>query len=191
MKTKVLVGITGSYCNHEKVLYELSKLTNEFEFTFVFTKNVFKNDTRFSLAKDLYIKCRNLSSSEIITNIIDAEKVGPLNIFDIMIIVPCTANSLSRLVNGAYDCPVALCAKAMIRNSKNVIIGISSNDILGLSGINFMKCINMKHFYALPIYQDDPITKPNSCTSDYSCIKETIIKALNNGQIQPILKEIK
>ena len=191
MKTKVLVGITGSFCNHELVLQELSKLLNDFEYTFVFTKNVVKLDTRFSLAKDLYIKCRNLSSNEIITNINEAEKVGPLNSFDIMIIVPCTANSLSRLVNGAYDCPVSLCAKAMVRNSKNVVIGISSNDILGLSGTNLMKLINMKHFYVLPIYQDDPIHKPNSCTSDYSYIKESILKALNNEQIQPILKEKK
>ncbi|MGN1343634.1 MAG: dipicolinate synthase subunit B [Traorella sp.] len=191
MKTKLLVGISGSFCNHERVLEELMKLKDDYDITFVFTKNVSTLDTRFFSAIDLEKKCREISSSNIIVDLNEAEKVGPSSYFDIMAIIPCTAHTLFKLVYGAYDCPVALCAKAMVRNLKNIVIGISSNDILGVSGVNLMKCINMKHFYVLPFFQDDPIIKQKSVTSDFSLLSETLIKALNNQQIQPILKEKK
>lgn len=191
MKGRLLVGITGSFCNHKIVFNELEKLTDNYELTFVLTKNVSKYDTRFALSSEIKQKCRQLSNHEIIMNIVEAEKIGPLNSYDMMIVVPCSANSLSRIVHGAYDCPVSLCVKAMVRNKKNVIIGLSSNDVLGISGVNFMKCLNMKHFYTLPIYQDDPINKPNSCTSCYELMEETLSLARKNIQIQPILREKK
>lgn len=191
MKDKLLVGITGSFCNHEKVFHELEKLKDEYELTFVLTKNVSTRDTRFGLASELLKRCQQLSNNNIILNIVEAEKIGPLNYYDLMIVVPCSANSLSRIVHGAYDCPVSLCVKAMIRNKKKVIIGLSSNDVLGISGVNFMKCLNMKYFFSLPIYQDDPINKPNSCTSSYELIQETLSLAKKNIQIQPVLREKK
>lgn len=189
MKVKLLVGITGSFCNHQRVLAELNKLIDKYELTFVFTKNVSSLDTRFSSAKDLIAQCLKMTKHPIILDIVEAEKIGPLNQYDLMTIVPCSANSLSRLVHGAYDCPVALCAKAMVRNKKNVILGVSSNDILGISGVNLMKCLQIKHFYVLPIYQDDPILKPNSCTSMYELLNDTLKLASQNLQIQPILRE--
>lgn len=191
MKKRLLVGITGSFCNHTIVLEKISELLDEFDISFVFTKNVATCDTRFHTAKELKDKCSLLSEYAIITDIVEAEKIGPLNCFDCMAILPCSANSLSRIVQGAYDCPVALCAKAMIRNQKNVVIGISSNDILGISGVNLMKVLNMKHFYVLPFFQDEPILKPNSCTSDFELIKETLDEAIVHHQIQPILREKK
>lgn len=191
MKDKLLVGITGSFCNHEKVLNELVKLKDYYEMTFVLTKNVSECDTRFAPSSEIKRRCHELSKHPIILNIVEAEKIGPLNCYDLMIVVPCSANSLSRIVHGAYDCPVSLCVKAMVRNQKNVVIGISSNDVLGISGVNYMKCINMKYFYSLPIYQDDPINKPNSCTSCYELIQETLELAKKNQQIQPMLREKK
>ena len=191
MKNKLLVGISGSFCNHERVLNELEKLNDEYELSFVFTQNVTTLDTRFSTAKDLMEQCQRLTDMPIITSIVEAEKIGPSNIFDLMVIAPCSANTLSRIVHGAYDCPVALCAKAMVRNQKNVLIGIASNDILGISGVNVMKMINMKNFYVLPFYQDAPELKPNSCTSDFTLLKDALGSAFESKQIQPILREKK
>ena len=190
MKTKLLVGITGSFCNHEKVFHELCKICNDYEIDFVFTKNVVNLDTRFYKASEFYQLC-SLISKNIIIDLVEAEKIGPSNPYDLMVIVPCTANTLSRIVHGGYDCPVALCAKAMIRNQKNVLIGVSSNDILGISGVNLMQCLNMKYFYFIPFYQDDCHMKPRSCTCDISLLKDSIDQALNNEQIQPILREKK
>ena len=191
MKDKLLVGVTGSFCNHEKVFKELEKLKKNYELTFVLTKNVSTRDTRFGLASELLKRCQQLSNNPIILNIVEAEKIGPLDYYDLMIVVPCSANSLSRIVHGAYDCPVSLCVKAMVRNKKKIIIGLSSNDVLGISGVNFMKCLNMKYFFSLPIYQDDPVNKPNSCTSCYELIEETLSLAKKNLQIQPVLREKK
>lgn len=191
MKNKLLVGITGSFCNHKIVLQQLSEIRNDYEISFVFTKNVSTLDTRFSSAIDLKKECEKITSEPIIQTICDAEKIGPNNEYDMMAILPCTANSLSRLVHGAYDCPVSLCAKAMIRNNKNVLIGISSNDILGISGVNLMKAMNMKNIYVLPFYQDDPLHKSNSCTSMYSELENALKNMILNKQIQPIIREKK
>lgn len=191
MKKKLLIGVSGSFCNHAVVLSVLKEMINEYELSFVFTKNVSELDTRFHTALEFNHECALLTNEKIIQNIVDAEKIGPLNQYDLMAILPCTANLLSRLVHASYDCPVALCAKAMIRNQKNVVIGISSNDCLGLSGENLMKAMNMKHFYLVPFFQDDPIHKPNSCMSDYTLVKETIENALNQKQIQPVIREKK
>lgn len=186
---KLLVGITGSFCNHQKVLDVLTQIKENYEISFVFTNNVSQLDTRFHLANDFKKECERLTMNPIITNIVEAEKIGPKNDYDIMAIIPCSANSLSRLVHGAYDCAVSLCAKAMIRNQKNVVVGIASNDILGISGVNLMRLMNMKHFYLLPFFQDEPILKPNSCTSCFELLDETLQLASINQQIQPILRE--
>ncbi len=189
MKNRLLIGISGSYCNHKRVLAVLEKMVDEYELTFVFTKNVSSLDTRYHSANEFEKKCQALTNEPIIHDLIEAEKIGPLDRYQIMAIVPCTANLLSRIVYGAYDCPVALCAKAMIRNQKNVVIGISSNDVLGISGINVMKALNMKHLYFLPFYQDEPVLKPNSCTSVFEALNETLCCAKNHQQIQPLLRE--
>ena len=88
MKNKLLVGISGSFCNHERVLNELEKLDDEYELSFVFTQNVTTLDTRFSTAKDLTEQCQRLTDMPIITSIVEAEKIGPSNIFDLMVIAP-------------------------------------------------------------------------------------------------------
>lgn len=191
MKKKLLIGVSGSFCNHALVLSVLKEMIDEYELSFVFTKNVSELDTRFHTALEFHHECALLTNEKIIQTIVEAEKIGPLNQYDLMAILPCTANLLSRLVHARYDCPVALCAKAMIRNQKNVVIGISSNDCLGLSGENLMKAMNMKHFYLVPFFQDDPLHKPNSCMSDYTLVQETIENAFNQKQIQPVIREKK
>jgi dipicolinate synthase subunit B len=104
-----------------------------------------------------------------------------------MVIAPMTGNSLSRFANAATDSPVLMAAKATMRNGSPVVIGISTNDALGLNGVNLMKLLNSKHIYFIPFGQDDPYKKPNSLISDFSKIAETIVAAINHQQLQPIL----
>ena len=59
-------------------------------------------------------------------------------------------------------------------------------DFLG-SAENIGKLLNRKHFYFVPFRQDNPITKPNSLVFEPNYILDTILKALQKEQIQPLL----
>lgn len=187
---QLLIGITGSFCNHHRVLEIVEGLKDEYDLTFVLTKNVSTLSTRFFQCDEFIHECERISEKKCITTLVEAEKVGPNHCFDLMLIAPCSANSLARFVHGLYDCPVALCAKAMIRNQKNVVFGIASNDILGVSGVNVMKAMNMKHCFFIPFAQDMPFFKPNSCVSCFELTRLTCQKALEGEQIQPVLREM-
>jgi dipicolinate synthase subunit B len=98
-----------------------------------------------------------------------------------------TGNSISRLANASTDSPVLMAAKATLRNGSPVLLGISTNDALGLNGVNLMKLLNMKNVFFIPFGQDDPINKPNSLISDFTLMVPAAAAALKNEQIQPLL----
>lgn len=52
---------------------------------------------------------------------------------------------------------------------------------------NIGKMLNKKHVYFIPFRQDNPITKPRSLVFDTKYILDTILKAQDREQIQPIL----
>ena len=110
---------------------------------------------------------------------------------DIIVIVPCTGNTLAKLANGITDSPVTMATKATLRNGSPIVIGVSTNDGLGMNGENIMKLLNTKNIYFVPFGQDNYITKPNSLISHFDLLVPTIDEALNDRQIQPILMEYK
>lgn len=91
------------------------------------------------------------------------------------------------MANGITDTPVLMAAKSHLRNENPVVIGISTNDGLSGSAENIGKLLNRKHIYFVPFRQDNPITKPRSLVFDPKYILDTILKALDGEQIQPIL----
>ena len=122
-----------------------------------------------------------------ISTIVGAEPFGPSTPVDCMIIAPMTGNSISRFANASTDSPVLMGAKATLRNGSPVLLGISTNDALGLNGVNLMKLLNMKNVFFIPFGQDDPFNKPNSLISDFTLMVPAAAAALNNKQIQPLL----
>jgi dipicolinate synthase subunit B len=106
---------------------------------------------------------------------------------DIVVIAPCTGNSLAKLANGITDTPVIMAAKGHLRNLKPVVIAISTNDGLGNNGKNIGMLLNTKNVYFVPFRQDNPFEKPNSIVADMDKIYDTIISALKGQQIQPVL----
>lgn len=186
---RILVGISGSFCNHANVLEQLQKLAAHNTLDFVVTENVYQCSTRFFTRNEFITKLEELSDSPIIHTIVEAEKVGPHNCYDLMIVAPCTATQCAKFVHGIYDNPLTLAMKAMIRNQKNVVIGFASNDGLGISGCNLFRLCSMKYIYLMPVAQDAPIKKPMSVVALWECMDETIEQALDNQQVQPILRE--
>ena len=188
---KIGLGITGSFCNFSETKNVISNLKAEgadvYPIISFSTKNL---DTRF-YKKDEYIKMlKQESKNNIIDTIQKAEPVGPKNLVDIILVCPCTGNSLAKLANGISDTPVLMAIKGHIRNNKPVVIGVSTNDGLGASLQNIAKLINTKNMYFVPFRQDDYISKPKSLVLDYNYIVDTVYGALHFKQIQPILSRI-
>lgn len=188
---KIGLGITGSFCNFSETKNVISNLKTEgadvYPIISFSTKNL---NTRF-YKKDEYIKMlKQESKNNIIDTIQKAEPVGPKNLVDIILVCPCTGNSLAKLANGITDTPVLMAIKGHIRNNKPVVIGVSTNDGLGASLQNIAKLINTKNMYFVPFRQDDYISKPKSLVLDYNYIVDTVYDALHFKQIQPILSRI-
>ena len=187
---KIGLGITGSFCNFSETKNVISNLKAEGAYVYPIISFSTKNlDTRF-YKKDEYIKMlKQESKNNIIDTIQKAEPVGPKNLVDIILVCPCTGNSLAKLANGITDTPVLMAIKGHIRNNKPVVIGVSTNDGLGASLQNIAKLINTKNMYFVPFRQDDYISKPKSLVLDYNYIVDTIYDALHFKQIQPILSK--
>lgn len=183
---KILFGISGSFCNHANILVELEKLCKHNDVEVVVSDNVYTCSTRFFENTEFLRRLQELTGKEVMHTIVEAETVGPSNKYDIMVIAPMTASLCSRLKCGLYDHPVALAAKAMIRNQKNVVVGIASNDVLGASASNFFSLIDRKYMYVIPFYQDAPNNKPYSIVSCWDLLENTCDLALKNEQIQPL-----
>lgn len=187
---KIGLGITGSFCNFSETKNVISNLKTEgadvYPIISFSTKNL---DTRF-YKKDEYIKMlKQESKNNIIDTIQKAEPVGPKNLVDIILVCPCTGNTLAKLANGITDTPVLMAIKGHIRNNKPVVIGVSTNDGLGASLQSIAKLINTKNMYFVPFRQDDYISKPKSLVLDYNYIVDTVYDALHFKQIQPILSK--
>ena len=189
MKKKILYGISGSFCNFNKILQPLKKLCEEYDVTVVVSDNVSKMDTRFFKAVDYLQLIEQITKNKIIDNLVDAEKVGPYGKYELMIIAPMTSTCCAKLVHGIYDHNVTLAAKAMLRNNKTLLFGIACNDGLGISGENIMKLINMKNIYVIPFSQDDPIKKEKSIVSHFELMNECVKSAFNKQQLQPIIRQ--
>jgi len=184
---RILWGITGSYCNHQIVLEQIKKISKDHEIQFVVSDAVYSTTTRFFESDEFLNQLKKYTTKPILHSIVQVEPLS--NQFDAMILAPLTATTLGKLAHGIYDGPVTMATKVMLRNQHPVICAISSNDILGISGENWMRVYNMKHFYFVPFYQDAPHTKPNSVVSEYEMLYETLECAMNQKQIQPVMKE--
>lgn len=192
MNKKIGVAITSSYCTIDKVLNQIEILARHgYDIIPIVSEGVITYDTRFGEAKSFERKIKNISGNNIVTFINDAEKFGPTEPLDLLLIAPATGNTIAKLANGITDTVVTMAAKATMRNEKPLVIGVSTNDGLGLNGPNIMKLLNQKDIYFIPFGQDDYRQKPKSLVAHYDLLIPTVKAALNNQQYQPLLKEHK
>ena len=183
------IAITGSYCTFGKIFKEIEKLseTNANLYT-VFSDNASGTDSRFGKCSYFLEKAEEITGKKPITTIPDAEPIGPKAMFDILVIAPCTGNTLSKLANGISDTPVLMAAKAHLRNNKPLVISLSTNDALGMNLKNIGILLNTKNIYFVPFGQDNFTAKPNSMISHVELLPETIEMALTGTQLQPVIR---
>ena len=182
------LGITGSFCNFPKIqkLIQSLKEENVNKIIPIVSQTSLKYNTRFYNRRNFKQMIEDETENKIVSNIVDAEPIGPKNMIDVLVIVPCTGNTIAKLSLGITDSSVLMAAKSHIRNNKPVVIGISTNDGLGSNFKNIGRLYDTKNFYFVPFSQDDYVNKPKSLVLDYSRVVDTIKYALEGKQIQPL-----
>lgn len=182
------VALTGSYCTFDSVFPQIEKLVQENAFvTTIFSDRSQITDTRFGKAADFLEKAKAITGKNPITTIAEAEKLGPNNLLDILIIAPCTGNTLAKLGIAIIDSPVLMAAKGLLRNNKPIVIAVSTNDALSNNLKNIGLLINTKHIYFVPFGQDNYKGKPNSMVAHYDLMLPTLEEALDGRQLQPVV----
>ncbi|ARK30952.1 dipicolinate synthase subunit B [Halalkalibacter krulwichiae] len=183
-------GLTGSHCTYDAVLPEMEKLVNlGAKVTPFVSYTVQHTDTKFGDSADWLKRIQEITSEPIVDSIVKAEPFGPKTPLDCMVIAPLTGNSTSKLANALTDSPVLMGAKATLRSGNPVVLGISTNDALGLNGVNIMRLMATKNIYFIPYGQDDPYKKPNSLVARMEALVDTVESAIAGKQYQPVLVE--
>jgi dipicolinate synthase subunit B len=185
---RVGLGITGSFCNFNRVQEMIQNLKSEGAQVIPIISEIVKDTTTKFYKKDDFINMLEESTENaLIDTITKAEPIGPKNMLDILLICPCTGNTIAKLANGITDTAVLMAAKSHIRNNKPIVIGVSTNDGLGQNLKNIAELLNSKNTYFVPFNQDDYNVKPKSLVLDYTKVIDTLKYALDNKQIEPII----
>ena len=188
MKKKTIgFAVTGSFCTFAVIIEQLKSLTDTYNIIPIFSYAVAHTDTRFTTAGDFRAEVVRLTGNQPLDTIPLAEPVGPKALLDLLVVAPCTGNTLSKISLAITDTPVTMAVKAHLRNNKPVVIAVSSNDALGLNFKNLGSLLNAKNIYFVPFGQDDSRKKPNSLVADMTLIGATVEAAFEGVQIQPLL----
>ena len=178
----------GSFCTIQESLAVLKELAKEkIKIKPIMSEIVYSTDTRFTKAEELIKTVEDICGEKIKHTITAAEPIGPKNLLDVIVVAPCTGNTLSKIALGITDTPVTMSVKAHLRNNKPVILATATNDALSATAKNFGLLHNTKNIYFVPYRQDDPHSKNNSLVCDFSLIPETIESALKGIQLQPVI----
>lgn len=186
--TRVGFAVTGSHCTIGEVLAQVTALVQNGAKVYpIISASVDSEDTRFGKASEWKKFLRDTTGHEVIRSTVEAEPIGPNKLFDIVVVAPCTGNTIAKLANGITDSAVLMAAKAHLRNQRPVVLAISTNDGLGINARNIGMLLNMKNIYMVPFGQDNPTVKANSLVAKMSLLEQTMIEALQGKQLQPVI----
>lgn len=185
------LAITGSFCTFTKIEQEILRLKETGAILHpIFSGSVQSTDSRFGDTGEFIRRISHITGQEPILRIEEAEPIGPKGYLDILLIAPCTGNTLAKLAAGITDTPVLMAAKAHLRNSRPLVISVSTNDALGMNFKNIGLLLNAKNIFFVPFGQDDPLRKPASMIARTGLIKDTLKEALEGRQLQPVIQGV-
>ncbi len=179
-------AVTGSFCTHANALAVLEELTGTYDVTPVLSPHAAEWDTRFGTAAELRRRLKEATGREPVTTVAEAETFGPGNPLDLLLICPCTGNTLAKLANGITDTSVTMAAKAHLRSDRPVLLAPASNDAMSANLSNIGTLLSRKNVYFVPMRQDDPARKPHSLVADFSRAKEALEAMREGRQLRPL-----
>ncbi len=180
-------ALCGSFCTFSRIFPLMEQLSREHTVIPIFSQNTYTIDSRFGTAKEHIERATRICGREPIHTIEQAEPIGPKKLLDILIIAPCTGNTLAKLAHSIADGPVTMAAKSHLRNGRPILLAVSTNDGLAGAAENIGRLLSRKHYFFVPFGQDDPHGKPTSLVADFTKIPEALSLAAKGVQIQPML----
>ena len=187
---QIIIGfaVCGSFCTHARAVRALEELHAAYgQIVPIVSETTAATDTRFGRAHDLMREMERICGRRVIDTIAKAEPIGPGKLLDVLVICPCTGNTLAKLAAGITDTAVTMAAKAHLRNGKPVVVALATNDALAGSAKNIGALLDKKNLYFVPFRQDDPVGKPTSLVADFNLVAQTVAAALEGRQVQPLL----
>lgn len=187
-EARIGYAVCGSFCTFERSFAQAEKLSGICRgITPVMSFNAASMNTRFGTAQANRERLEKICGREAIRTIEDAEPIGPSGMFDLLIVAPCTGNTLSKICCAITDTPVTMAVKSHVRCGRPVLLAIATNDALGAAAKNIGMLLNTRNFYFVPLRQDDSVNKPASLVADYAKLTDAAEQALHDKQLQPIL----
>lgn len=187
--TKATIGyaMCGSFCTFSQAFEQMQKLVDSgYRVLPIMSGNAYSTDTRFGKAEEMVKTCEDITGEKVLHTSVQTEPIGPKKMCDLLLIAPCTGNTLAKLSLGVTDTSVTMAAKSHLRILRPVLLCVATNDALGASAQNIGRLMNTKNFYFVPMRQDNCIKKPNSLVADFSKIEECVELTLQGKQHQPI-----
>ena len=185
-KPTIVLCVTASSCCFDRLIPVVEELCHKYNVVPVMSENAVKQN-RFVNIEEFKTRLRELCGNSIVSTIAGSETLSSRKDIVASAVVPATGNTIAKLANAITDTPVTMAVKALLRNSKPCVIGISTNDALSGNAVNIGSLLNRKNYYFVPFGQDAPEAKPFSCVCDFGKVGNTIEKALDGKQIQPII----
>lgn len=110
---KIGLGITGSFCNLSKVKPEIDMLKSEGveKIIPIVSYSIIQETNRFGKPEDIITLLEKETGENIVDTISKAEPIGPKDLVDIIVVAPCTGNTVAKLAHGITDTPVLMAIK--------------------------------------------------------------------------------
>ena len=182
-------AVTGSFCTFAQAFSQAEYLTSlGAQLIPIVSEHAATISTRFGKAEEHLRRLEQICGRPAILRIEDAEPLGPKDLTDVMAVVPCTSNTAAKLALSITDGVVPMAVKSHLRGGKPVVLALASNDALAGTLKNIGLLANSRHYYFVPLRQDNAAAKPNSLVADFSRTAETIQNALDGRQFQPVIQ---
>ena len=180
--------LCGSFCTFSKTIPQMKELVDRgYKVLPIMSETAYSTDTRFGKAEEFISEIEGITGNKVIHTISGAEPIGPQKLCDLLLVAPCTGNTLAKLANGVTDTSVSMAVKSHLRIKRPVLLCIATNDGLGASAQNIGKLLNTRNIFFVPFSQDDPEKKPSSLVADFDSIPKAVRHALDGLQVQPVI----
>ncbi len=180
-------AVCGSFCTFSQVFPAMEAVAQSHHVYPIFSDAAYRTDTRFGNAAQHVALAERICGEQVLHTIEQVEPVGPKKLLELLIVAPCTGNTLAKIAHGIADGPVTMAVKSHLRNARPVLLALSTNDALSVAAENIGILLARKHIYFVPFGQDDPLHKPTSMLADLHLLLPAAEAAVAGKQLQPIL----
>ena len=184
---KIGYCFTGSFCTFSRSFAVLSELVAlGHDVLPIMSENAYYTDTRFQKAEEFSARVEALCGKRIIHTIVDSEPLGPRTPLDLLIVAPCTGNTLAKVAGGITDTAATMAIKAHLRSDRPMLIALATNDAMSQNLANIATLMSRKSVYFVPMLQDSPKGKPHSLVAEFELIPRAIEAMERGEQLRPI-----